>query len=527
MSIPPDSLWRGAAARFREPVNEGDELHAQFLMASIDQYNSSPNSTYYPVYRSSDGESDILRHVFRFDNAPYQYVFENGFEARRQAGTPDELFCNLERYANSGGRPLDTRRETTHVFVSTTISSHWHPSVNHGESVSVYRYEIYAPGGIVVTPTLEDRYNYSSQDEITFIEGIAPQYIRSAQLFRLTSMLTSDGRYRTRRTRENTTLYINRNFNPQSHPERRLQIQNPVRYYYDENCRRRDLEIQEFPELPERRRRSLDTNDALIEYYEDGVTNVDNYIDSAFRSTRRDEVYIFIKKEYVLMNYAPGTTDDRIVNGPHFIGNSFPSLVGTAFAEYGIDAAFGCHDGDEAMIFSGNLCARINYAPGTTDDWIVEGPKTITQMFPFFQGTNFEQGIDAAFESTRHGEAYLFKGSEYALIHYSSEHGRTLVAIRPIADGFPCLRGCEFERDIQAAFASHRANEAYLFKGNSYILLYFTPGDTKDYIIGGPKEIVPTNWPSLKDFVPRKNGGMDVYDFQKDNPPRDKDHDEL
>lgn len=54
-----------------------------------------------------------------------------------------------------------------------------------------------------------------------------------------------------------------------------------------------------------------------------------------------------------MVNYAPaGRTDDRIVNGPLFIGAGFPSLVGTAFAEYGIDAAFGCHDGDEAMIFS-------------------------------------------------------------------------------------------------------------------------------------------------------------------------------
>ncbi|TVU18603.1 hypothetical protein EJB05_34710, partial [Eragrostis curvula] len=42
-------------------------------------------------YRSSDGEKDIMRHVFRWDKAPYEFVFQNGLEARRQDnGAPDE-----------------------------------------------------------------------------------------------------------------------------------------------------------------------------------------------------------------------------------------------------------------------------------------------------------------------------------------------------------------------------------------------------------------------------------------------------
>jgi hypothetical protein len=73
--------------------------------------------------------------------------------------------------------------------------------------------------------------------------------------------------------------------------------------------------------------------------------------------------------------------------------------VGTPFGEHGIDAVFGCHDNDglfgassEAMIFSGNLCARINFAPGTTRDRIIQGPKSNRQMFPFFKGTTLRRG---------------------------------------------------------------------------------------------------------------------------------------
>lgn len=140
-----------------------------------------------PEYRSSDQEIDILRHVFRFDRAPYDFVFQNGFEARHEAGTPVEIYCNLEHYVNHGGRPLDIRRRTNHVFISTTLSSSWYPIVGRGHTESIYRYEIYAPGGILVAQTLGARYQYPAQDEVAFLGGIAPQYIRSAQLFELTN----------------------------------------------------------------------------------------------------------------------------------------------------------------------------------------------------------------------------------------------------------------------------------------------------------------------------------------------------
>ncbi|KAI8558516.1 hypothetical protein RHMOL_Rhmol04G0100400 [Rhododendron molle] len=226
-----------------------------------------------------------------------------------------------------------------------------------------------------------------------------------------------------------------------------------------------------------------------------------NYINAAFRSSRTNQAYLFMKNEYLRLDYAPGSTGDRVLKGPLRISEGFPSLKNTVFAEPGIDCAFRSHHGDEAFIFSRNLCARINYAPGTTNDKIIQGPMTIIQMFVFFKGTVFESGIDSAFESTVLDEAYLFKGNQYALINYNDPH---LVAIRHIAEGFVSLKDTIFESGIEAALASHRANEAYLFKGDSYARFYFAPHTTNDYIMGGVKKILP-NWPSLHGILPRKN----------------------
>ncbi|KAJ0842432.1 putative Hemopexin-like domain superfamily [Helianthus annuus] len=246
-------------------------------------------------------------------------------------------------------------------------------------------------------------------------------------------------------------------------------------------------------------------------------------IDAAFRSSRKDEVYVFMKNEYALINYAPGSTNDRVVNGPHLICDSFPSLGGTAFAEHGIDCAFTTHYGNECFIFSGNLCAKIDYAPGTKNDKILKGPMSIFKMFSFLKGTVFETGVDAAFESSTKDEAYLFKGNQYALINYSDNKPK-LFHIKDIGEGYPSLKGTIFDKGIDAAFASHLSNEAYIFKGDTYALINFAPASSNDYIVNGPKKIFP-NWPSLKSILPRPNDGLDVHDHAIEVPGRV--HDEL
>ncbi|KAH7833526.1 hypothetical protein Vadar_007174 [Vaccinium darrowii] len=519
-----DILFRGCAANFPQPLSEEDQRTIDCLVETVHQVNCPPLPNI--VYRSGTGERDILRHVFHWDLTPYQEVFQNGVQARRpdQQGTPNEVYYNLEHYAHhhDGSRPpLDCSRPTTHAFVSTTLDTDWHPSLDDDVTeteIEVYRYEIYAPGGIWVAQTLGDTYEYPAQDEVCFVVGIAPQYIRSAQRFRLA---VTAGTRSTRRLRVDNILLLNGNFNPQWHPSRLLNIHKPIFDYKDPAIgRKAHLTISIYRPPPAVTEREGSVDSATTNWYAGDVANYESYITAAFRSSRKNEAYLFIMNEYVVLNYAPGTTDDKVVKGPVFICDGYQSLTGTAFAEHGIDSAFGSHCKDEAFIFSGNLCAQINYAPGTTNDKIIKGPMTITAMFPLFKGTVFESGVDAAFEATNKGEAYLFKDNQYALINYSSDDSKP-IEVHGITQGFPSLKNTIFESGIDAAFASHRTDEAYIFKGDSYALIHFAPGTTDDYIIGGVRKILP-NWPSLTNILPRKNRGLDTHYHTKPDPTSSK-----
>ncbi|KAF5744033.1 hypothetical protein HS088_TW08G00624 [Tripterygium wilfordii] len=531
MSIPPGSLGRGCAATYPEPVNEHEVLGAQFMEEHI--YNFNCRTTSSPladiVYRSSDKDYDRLHHVFRWTRerpgATYRDVFGIGFRAKNEHNTRDEIFYNLDHYIHQAGRPLDPDRRESYAFISTTLSTSWRPTVAQGTTDILCRFEIYAPGGIWIAETLGDRYqaDFRRQDEVTFVDGIAPEYIRSVQRFRVNPN-AGTARF-PRLERVDNEIIINGNFRP--HPPMLIFIHNPVYYCMneDEHGRRRRIDLTRNVYYPpqDRKKREVFTEPKAVDWYASEVANIGTYINAAFRSSRTNEAYIFMNNEYLLLNYAPGMTDDRVVNGPLLICDGFPSLAGTVFAEWGIDCSFGSHDRNKAFIFSGNLCAYINYVPGTTDDKIIKGPITIAAMFPFFKGTVFESGIDSAFEAHTKYEAYLFKGNQYALINYSTPK---LIAARPINQGFSSLRGTIFESGIDAAFASHRKKEAYLFKGDSYALIDFASGSKDDRIIGGIKKILP-NWSSLRSVLPHKNYGVD-HDYNHiTTAPAHRVHDEL
>uniref|UniRef100_A0A803LPQ6 CCHC-type domain-containing protein n=1 Tax=Chenopodium quinoa TaxID=63459 RepID=A0A803LPQ6_CHEQI len=188
---------------------------------------------------------------------------------------------------------------------------------------------------------------------------------------------------------DHNVLLVNSNFDPQSYPQRLINIQRPISYYKDENGERVSVRITKCEAES-----NNNTASSVKDWYTDGVCKLNGFIDAAFRSSLSNEAYL---------DYAPGTANDRVINGPLFIPYGFPSLKGTAFA-----------------------------------DW---------------RNTIFESGFDAA-------------------------------------------------------FASHRNNEAYLFKGDSYALINFAPGSADDYLIGGVKKILP-NWPSLQSILPRNNRGID------------------
>jgi len=225
------------------------------------------------------------------------------------------------------------------------------------------------------------------------------------------------------------------------------------------------------------------------------------YINAAFRSSRNNEAYFFINDKLLLVDYAPGNTNDKILCGPTHVRDGFKSLAHTIFGSYGIDCAFDT-EYDQAFIFYENSCALIDYAPYFDNFKIISGPKKIVDMFPFFKGTVFENGIDSALRSTLKKEVYLFKGDKYARIDYGDN--RLVQSIKHISEGFTCFRDTIFEFGIDAALASHKTNEAYFFKGEYYAHVDVTPGSSNDKIRGGV-HLIRDYWPALGSIIPLKN----------------------
>lgn len=516
------SLWRAYIAKFPQPLSPKDVEEAQSLVDTIHHINIHKLNLKNIVLRTSEGEKDVLRQVFRWDLTPYEDVFRHGIRAEYRRHLIHDNTYDLHSYVHDNGcsRPLDSRKKSSFAFISTTISNSWYPPIptddGNPNTVEVYRYEIYAPGGIWTSLTLGDMNDkkFKRLDEVAFVDGIAPQYIRSAQLFRLTGNFDRT----TTIERADNVLLLNANFNPQSHPLKLLHIENPITHFTDDKTPLTQTIIS-------LHQSSSTRNTNIIDWYTNDVANRDIYLSATFRSSRQNEAYYFLQNLVTLLNYDPGGTHDHIVDGPSYISKMFKSLEYTPFGEHGIDCAMQSHD-DEAYIFCANLCALINYAPNTKDDNIVKGPMIIIEMFPFLKGTVFENGIDSATEIKGvEYEAYIFKGNLCAHISYGSNP--QLIAQGHIGQFIPLLKGTIFESiGVDAAYASHADNEVtYFFKFNTYGQINVNVDDKVEYLLG--VWVMGANAPVIHSFVPQKNSGLDIRgNLGSLSNPEDYDHDE-
>ncbi|KAK7355039.1 hypothetical protein VNO80_14284 [Phaseolus coccineus] len=200
------------------------------------------------------------------------------------------------------------------------------------------------------------------------------------------------------------------------------------------------------------------------DWYFRGVIEIPSYIDSAFLSSRTNEVYFFLQDKYMRLDYTLGQhtqRDDKILTDLDWICYDFPSLEYTSFGAYGIECSFDT-EGNKAYIFC----------------------------------------------HPEEKKAYLFKGNKYGCIDYDSK--QLIGLIRNITDGFPVLKDTVFEDGIDACFASHKENQTYLFKGENYVMINFTPSNTDDTLVDGVKLIVD-GWSFFKNILPLDNKGVDSY----------------
>lgn len=489
MALPPDSAFRGVSAAIPQPASAEDVVdQLSSIINGLTLYNTEGPRI---LYRNPDNDQDIIEAVYRWDGRPYQEIFQTGFRPQ-PPNDPQYLddYYNLERFVNGAGSPADETPAETSVFVSTTRSTSWRPAVT--ADCILYRYQIFAPGGIDAVLTLGDRNHYPNQQEISFAGGISPQYIRLARAYSVT--VTPGSRFPTY-TFADHNLYGNALFNPNPNAdgwppmEFFYRLRNPI-------CPAGGDVVIEYPA---REKRSTELKNSM-----EDICKVGHYIESAFNfNDGEEEVYLFLADQCLLINYAPGTTDDYIIKGPQTIGDLLPYLKDTIFAS-GIDAAFTSSTKNEAYIFRSNIYALINFDEGN----IIQGPKLITDSFYSLKNTIFAKGIDAAFTSSRKNEAYIFRGNQYALINFAPGTTDDYIIQGPknITDSFSSLEGTIFENGLDAAFSSSRKNEAYIFKGDTYALIDYAPTTADDYIIQGPKKITESYY-SLKGILPMYPSG--------------------
>ncbi|GLJ08515.1 hypothetical protein SUGI_0090300, partial [Cryptomeria japonica] len=326
----------------------------------------------------------IIEAVYRWDARRPEEIFQTGFTPRPQGSTRVKDYYNLQLFVNRGGSPGDTSHADSSVFVSTTRLRSWRPMVP--VTCILYWYQIYAPGGIDAVITLGVHNEFPNQLEISFAGGIRPQYIRFASPY---TVNVEPGERFPRCNRLGNDVYINVGFNPNPTLNGRT---TPVLG----NCLRN-------PTCPGRGQNLIRIGSARyavkrdVEDYVDPVCSVGHYINSAFNFPDTEEAYLFIADQCLLINYAPGTTDDYIIKGPLSIGDAFTCLKDTIFAN-GIDAAFTASSINEAYIFRSNIYAVISFAEDGGS--IIQGPKKIIDSFYSLKKTIFGNGID---------EVYIFK----------------------------------------------------------------------------------------------------------------------
>jgi hypothetical protein len=207
--------------------------------------------------------------------------------------------------------------------------------------------------------------------------------------------------------------------------------------------------------------------------------------------------YFFCWNKYVAINIAAGSTGDTIAWGPKTLIGNWPSLVKANFGY--VDAALPSPSKkNEMYFFFREKYALVNIKPGTTDDFIINGPKPILSEWPSLRKAGFNT-VDAVLPSPADSnETYFFSGERYVLVYFEPGRVDDYIVNGPksIITEWPSLRKAGFKTVDTILPHPDNKHQAYVFSGDQYVLIYFKPGAVDDYIVNGPK-LVRTEWPSL------------------------------
>ncbi|KAG9126157.1 hypothetical protein FRC07_004676 [Ceratobasidium sp. 392] len=428
--------------------------------------------------------------LLRWDRRHPNTIFQEGFQPRATPG--DE--ASLVRANADLGEYVD--HNVPSIFVATTRYRPHHDTGRPTRWVprdlaNQFEYEVFAPGGIDVNLSLGRRNQYWNQHEVSFAGGIRREFIRTARQYNGTGHVVA--------------IWHNEFFDPTAsgavHEAELWMLPDPV-------CRSsldRHYWMGPPEDRPQRRvlmraptKEPLHGNGELQEdeLMRDGCSTPHPSRAAFLNPYNPKEAYFFADTLYTLVVASPMTSEDKIVNGPKHIATEWPSLKAAGFGR--IDAVLPTGVGYEAYFFSGDKYALINTAPGTNNDWVINGPKKITTEWPALKQAECKT-VDAVLPVPgADKQAYFFCGSRYSIIKYVSGTTDDVLVQKPkyTSIDWPSLGGIGFHTIDSVLPNPANSSEAYFFYGDKYVLVTVTPGRPSKRI-RGPISVYK-EWASLR-----------------------------
>ncbi|KAG8791502.1 hypothetical protein FRC12_009033 [Ceratobasidium sp. 428] len=349
---------------------------------------------------------------------------------------------------------------------------------------NMFEYEIFAAGWIDVNLSLGRSHAFAHQREVTFPGGIRPEFIRTARQYNGTGHIVG--------------IWTNPNFDITAsgidHGAELAMLPDPV-------CGSSvDVHYWMGPSDDRPQRRLLVRAQDLMRH--DGAPQEDDLMHAgcsipnppraAFLNPYNpQEAYFFADTRYALIKVYPITAGE-VVNGPKQIVHEWPSLKTAQFAK--IDAVLPTGYGYEAYFFARDEYALINTSPGSTDDWVVNGPKKIFTEWPSLKKANCKT-VDAVLPYPGVPmQAYFFCGSKVTVIKYTPGTRDDIIVEPPkYTQTYWRKSLARFHRIDTAIPNPTNENEAYFFSGDRYMLINVKT----DELILGPRPVY-REWPALR-----------------------------
>ncbi|KAG9122127.1 hypothetical protein FRC07_001629 [Ceratobasidium sp. 392] len=492
------SVFTAAALPFFRTAPEVD------LMRRFDEIlEHNPRYSHRAIEYRTDAVTDFrgypvpaaVERLIRWDRRHPDIIFNEGFRPHETPADESGIArdnADLGVYVDSNSRSVFVSTARTYEDEDTGLPIRWAPH----NLANRFEYEIFAAGGIDINLSLGRLNQYWDQHEIAFPGGIRPEFIRTARQYNGTGHLVAIW--------ANPNFDISASGPSHGAELAMLpdpdcmidSIDDSIDIHYwmgpPEDRPQRMLMRANIPANDPMHEKGAPQVDNRL--FSDSCSVPRPARASFLNPYNPQEAYFFADTRYALVKADRMASD--IINGPKQIVHEWPSLKMSRFGK--VDAVLPTGDGYEAYFFARDEYSLINAAPGTNSDWVINGPKKIATEWPALKKAGCKT-VDAVLPYPGvPKQAYFFCGTQYVVVKYTP--GTTDDSIvhrpKPISAGWSSLAKAGFHRIDSVLPNPANEKEAYFFSRDQYVLVNFTPGGP-DKVVRGPRSVYK-EWPSLR-----------------------------